>query len=174
MNLAKLVISLLKVPLMKWGLDFMGAIKPNSRHTRNKYILVVMNYATKWVEVRTLWMNTTTVATKFTYERILTHFGYPLRLVIDQRVHFINDVILTNHYLLKHTSSTIYYPHGNGQAKSTNKMIKALLTKLVNENMNYWDEHLYKLLFLYPTTFKMAMSYTPYKLVYGFASIDVD
>jgi hypothetical protein len=54
MNLAKLVISLLKVPLMKWGLDFMGAIKPNSRHTRNKYILVVMNYATKWVEVRTL------------------------------------------------------------------------------------------------------------------------
>jgi hypothetical protein len=44
-------------------------------------------------------------------------------------------------------------------------MIKALLIKLVNENMNYWDEHLYKLLFLYPTTFKMALGYTPYKLV---------
>jgi hypothetical protein len=36
-------------------------------------------------------------------------------------------------------------------------MIKELLTKLVNENINEWDEHLYKLLFLYPTTFKMAI-----------------
>jgi hypothetical protein len=54
MSLAKLAILLLKVPLMNWGLDFMGAIKPTSRQTRNKYILVVMNYATKWVEVRTL------------------------------------------------------------------------------------------------------------------------
>ncbi len=54
MSLAKLAISLLKVPFMNWGLDFMGAIKPTSRQTRTKYILVVMNYATKWVEVRTL------------------------------------------------------------------------------------------------------------------------
>jgi hypothetical protein len=54
MSLVKLVISLLKMPLMKWGLDLMGAIKPTSRQTRNKYKLVVMNYATKWVEVKTL------------------------------------------------------------------------------------------------------------------------
>jgi hypothetical protein len=37
-------------------------------------------------------------------------------IVIDQRVHFINDVIkhLIDHFLLKHVSSTTYYPDGNG------------------------------------------------------------
>jgi hypothetical protein len=49
----------------------------------------------------------------------------------------MNDVIkyLTNHFLLKHVSSTTYYPQGNGQVGFTNKVFGALLTKLVNENI---------------------------------------
>ncbi len=51
-------------------------------------------------------------------------------------VHFINDVIkhLTDHFLLKHVSSTTYYPQGNGQVESTNKVLGTFLTKLVSEN----------------------------------------
>jgi hypothetical protein len=61
-----------------------------------------------------------------------------LTIVIDQSTHFINNVIkyLINHFILRHISSIVYYPQGNGEVESTNKVFGTLLTKLINENQN--------------------------------------
>jgi len=74
-----------------------------------------------------------------------------LTIVINQGVHFINDITkhLTNFFLLKYVNLTTYYPHGNGQAESTNKVIGRLLTKLVNEKRTNWDKHLSTILLVY-------------------------
>ncbi len=111
-SLTKLVISLLEEPFMKWGLDFVGPIKPTWKHTRNKYIFVATNYAIKWVEAKILKFNIITVIAKKLYKCILTKFGCPLPIAIDQGVNFINDAIkyLIDHFLMKHVSSTTYYP----------------------------------------------------------------
>jgi hypothetical protein len=115
-NLAKLVITLLKEPFQKRGLDFIRHVKLASILSSNQYILVATNYATKWVETKALRTNTTIVTTKFLYEHILMRFGCPLTIVTDQGTHFINDVIkyLTNHFILRHTIYIVYYPQGNG------------------------------------------------------------
>ncbi len=110
-SFAKLVTSIIKEPFMKWGFDFVGPIKLAWRYTGNKYILVATNYVTKWVEARTSRTNIIVVTINFLYECILIRFRCPLTIVTDQGVHFINDAIkyLTNHFLMKHVSSTTYY-----------------------------------------------------------------
>jgi hypothetical protein len=51
------------------------------------------------------------ITTKFLYEHILTRFGCPLTIVIDQITDFINDAIryLIDHFILRHTSYVVYY-----------------------------------------------------------------
>ncbi len=92
-NLVKLVTTLIEEPFTKWGLEFIGPIKPVWRLTWNKYIMVAIDYATKWVEVKTLRTNTIIIMIKFMYEYILTKFKCPFTIVINQGVHFINDII---------------------------------------------------------------------------------
>jgi hypothetical protein len=41
------------------------------------------------------------------------------------------------------------------------------LTKLVNENRTYWDEHMSTMLFSYKTMYRVVTWYTPYQLMYG-------
>jgi hypothetical protein len=92
------------------------------------------------VEARALKTNTTLITIKFMYECILIRFGCPLTVVTNKGIHFINDAIkyLTDHFLLKHVNFTTYYPQGNGQAESINKVLGTLLTKLVSENRIDW------------------------------------
>jgi hypothetical protein len=78
---------------------------------------------------------------------------------------------LTNHFLLKHVSSTTYYPEGNGQVESTNKVLGTLLTKLVSDSKINWDEHLSTMLFSYIIACKVTTWYTPYQLMYGLQTL---
>ncbi len=139
-------------------------VKPTSKLLSNWYIMVATNYATKWVEPQTLYTNIVTITAKFFYGHIFTRFGCPLTIVTNQGTHFINDVIrcLIDHFIFRHIGSTIYYPQINGQVESTNKVFGTLLTKLVNENRNDWDEHLSIILLSYRTAYKLGTSHTPF------------
>ncbi len=85
--------------------------------------------------------NIPVITTKLLYDRIFIWFSYSLTIAIDQITHFINNVIcyLTNHFILRHTNSIVYYPQGNGQAKFINKVFGTLFIKLMNKNKKDWD-----------------------------------
>ena len=122
----------------KWGLNFVGPIKPAAHPSGNKYILVATDYCTKWVEAKALRDNTAASVAKFLYENIMVRFGCPIKLVSDQGTHFLNEVIhiLTHRHMIIHKKLTIYYPQANGQAESTNKILQRILKKVVEDHRN--------------------------------------
>ena len=91
-------------PFQKWGMDFVGPIKPMAKQTRNRYILVATDYCTKWVEAVALRDNKASSVAKFLYKNIMTRFGCPIELISDQGGHFLNKVIkkLTSLHLIIH------------------------------------------------------------------------
>ena len=74
---------LLLEPFMKWGLDFVGPIKPKSQTIGCEYIIVATDYYTKWPEAMALQTNTAKDVAKFIYKNIMTRFGCPMELVSD-------------------------------------------------------------------------------------------
>ena len=73
--------------------------------------------------------------------------------------------------MILHRKSTPYYPHANGQAKSTNKILVAILTKIVGVKSTRWEIKLSTSLWAYHTLYKVAMGCTPFKLVYGLEAL---
>ncbi|GJW08736.1 reverse transcriptase domain-containing protein [Tanacetum coccineum] len=70
-----------------WGLDFMGSF-PDSRG--NKYILVAVDYVSKWVEAQALHTNDARVVVKF-LKGLFARFGVPKALISDRGTHFCNS-----------------------------------------------------------------------------------
>jgi len=156
-------------PFMKWGLDFMELVKLATRYTRNQYIIVTIDYTTKWVKAKALCDNTTKSTAKFIYEQIIICFGCPTHLVSDQGSHFINKTIeiLVQKFMISNHKSSTYYLQGNEQAKSINKTLGKILTKLLNTNRTNWDVMLVTTLWAYQMVSKVTTQYTPFELVYS-------
>ena len=97
------------------------------------YILVCMDYVTKWIEAKALSRATEQAVADFLYEDIFTHFGVPREIVIDQGTQFTSKLIqpLMQQFKIKHRFSFPYHPQENGQVESTNKVLEAILTKTV-------------------------------------------
>ena len=65
----------------KWGIDFVGPIKPPAQRTHAEYIIVATDYLTKWVEAKATVRNDARTTAKFLYENIFTRFGLPIEIV---------------------------------------------------------------------------------------------
>ncbi|GKA83090.1 reverse transcriptase domain-containing protein [Tanacetum coccineum] len=98
-----------------WGIDFMGPF-PSSRG--NKYILVAVDYLSKWVEAKALPTNDARVVCKF-LKSLFARFGTPRAIISDRGTHFCNDQFakVMAKYGVTHRLSTPYHPQTSGQVE---------------------------------------------------------
>ena len=132
--------TILKVELFDIrGMDFM---RPFPFSFSNKYILLAVDYVSKWVEAILTRTNDARVVAKFFRSHIFTRFGTPRALIIDGGTHFYNKVIdnVMGKYGVRNHTSLAYNPQTNGQAKVSNQEIMSILEKTINSSKKYWLE----------------------------------
>ncbi|GJS69073.1 reverse transcriptase domain-containing protein [Tanacetum coccineum] len=146
------------------GIDFMGPF-PSSRG--NKYILVAVDYFSKWVEAKVLPTNDARVVIKF-LKSLCARFGTPRAIISDRGNHFCNDQFakVMFKYGVTHRLSTAYHPQTSGQVEVLNRGLKPILERTIGENRASWSDKLDDALWAFRTAFKTPIGCTQYKLVY--------
>src|SRR5438045_3435471 len=153
-------------PFKRIGIDFVGPLEKTKR--RNRYILVVTNYLTKWPEARAMKEATVENVVKFIYKGIICKHGCPKIILSDRGTHFRNKLVegLCEKFEIKHKLSSPYHPQTNGLVERFNRTLCESLAK-VSKKENEWDIHIGSVLFAYRTTKHSTTKMTPFFMVYG-------
>ena len=148
----------------------MDIVEPFPKAARNKkYLLVDIDYFTKWVEAEPLANIRDMDAKKFIWKNIVTRFGVPHTLISDNGLQFDSKVFRRYCYELGITNrySTLAYPQGNGQAEAVNRVIVSELKKRLDDAKGSWVEELPHVLWVYRTTPRRSIGETPFSMTYG-------
>nr|GEX77944.1 reverse transcriptase domain-containing protein [Tanacetum cinerariifolium] len=148
-----------------WGIDFIGPF-PSLRG--NRYILVAVDYLSKWVEAKVLPTNDARVVVKI-LKSLFPRFRTPRAIISNRGTHFCNDKFakVMSKYGVTHRLATAYHPQTSGQVEVSNRGLKRILERTVRENRTSWFEKLEDALWAFRTTYMTDIGCTPYKLVYG-------
>ena len=144
----KVAMDILEVPLSERG---------------NRYILVVSDYFSKWVEAFALKSHTAPVVAEILVDQIISRCGAPNQLHSDQGPEFESKLISEMCRILNidKTRTTGYHPQSDGQVERFNRTLLAMLSKYVQDNQKDWDVHLQKVMMGYRTSEHESTKYTP-------------
>ncbi|XP_070025882.1 uncharacterized protein [Nicotiana sylvestris] len=131
-------------------MDVIGPIEPKASNG-HRFILVSIDYFTKWVEAITLKAVTKKAVVDFVHSNIICCFGTPATIITDNA---------------ENLNSNLMREISNGVVGAANKNIKKILRKMI-QSSRQWHEKLPFALLGYRTTVRTSVGATSYLLVYG-------
>ena len=158
-------------PFSIWGMDVIGPISPKASNG-HRFIFVVIDYFTKWIEAASFANVTKTAMCKFLKKEIICRYGLPERIISDNATNLNNKMMkeVCEQFQIKHHNSSPYRPKMNGAVEAANKNIKRIIGKMT-ETYKDWHEKLPFALFAYRTSVRTSTGATPFSLVYGMEAV---
>lgn len=135
----------------------------------NRYVLVVMDYFTKYLNVYALPDQRATTAAKCLFEDYISHHGVPQSLHTDQGRQFDSDLVkdLCSRLGIHKTRTSPYHAMSDGMVEKANRTIKDQLANYLYTKGGEWDDHLRQVEFAYNTRVHSSTKHTPFFLAHG-------
>ena len=145
-------------------MDVFGPL--NRTKAGNKYILVLMDYATKWPEAFAL-RNVTAETIINCLIEVTARIGVPQELLTDNGSNFMSKVMKKYCSMtgIKQIRTSPYHPQTNGMVERFNATLKRLL--LTQNSEVEWDLCLPYVLWSYRGTIHKTTGFSPYQLLFG-------
>ena len=129
-NTPPLALNVLVVSLSfsMWGIDVIGAIEPKAANG-HRFILVPIDYFTKWVEAASYASVMRSVVVRFIKREIICRYGLPRKIITDNNTNLNNKMMgeMCEEFKIQHHNSTPYRPKMNGGVEAANKNIKKII-----------------------------------------------
>lgn len=154
-------------PMERVAIDIVGPFPVSS--SGNRYILVAMDYFTKWPEAYAIPNQEATTVAQVLVEQFFSRFGVPLRLHSDQGRNFESCVFRECCQILgiEKTRTTPMHPESDGMVERFNRTLGQELAKRCKGKQEDWDKHLPFLLMAYRSAEHETTQYTPAQLMMG-------
>ena len=116
-------------------MDVVGLIEPSTSNG-HRFILVAIDYFTKWVEAASYKSVTKKVVANFVRNNLICRFGVPESIITDNGAnlnsHLMRDIC--EQFKIAHRNSIAYRPQMNGAVQTANKNIKKILRKMIDNH----------------------------------------
>nr|XP_025702600.1 uncharacterized protein LOC112803314 [Arachis hypogaea] len=158
-------------PFSQWGVDLLGPFPVGPGQV--KYLIVAIDYYTKWIEAEPLASISASNCRKFMWRQVITRFEIPEVVISDNGTQF-TDKKFTEFLTglgIRQKFSSVEHPQTNGQAESANKIILLGLKKRLDNKKGAWADELASVLWSYRTTEQSSTKETPFRLTYGLDAV---
>lgn len=154
-------------PFERVGIDILGPLPRTERN--NQYVLVVMDYFTKWPEALPIPDQTAETVAEACVHHVFSRFGSPRQLHSDQGRNFESAVFqaMLRLFGIEKTRTTPLHPQSDGMVERFNRTILDYLSKFVDDHQKDWDQYLPLLMMAYRTAVHETTRQTPALLLFG-------
>jgi hypothetical protein len=147
-------------PSTQWGVNLVGLML--TRKGGCKFVVVVVDYFTKWAEVEALASITTWNIRNFLWKSIVCRYSIPHAFIINNEKQFDCEPFHIQNYL-----SSLGHPQANNQVGAMNKTFMKTLKKKLEDKKGAWVDYLPEVLWSYRTTIQTPTGETPFSQAFG-------